>query len=182
MLPPRRILVYGVTGAGKSTLSRKIAARTGLPSIDVDHLSWLPGWVEVPAEEQRERMGRLAEGDAWVMDTAYGKWLDVVVDRADLVVCLDYPRLLSLSRLIRRSLWRLFTQEECCNGNRETLRKLLSRDSIIRWHFLSFDRKAKRIAAWCEGPGAERFVRLRSPRQADAWLSSLSAKSDSPRQ
>jgi adenylate kinase family enzyme len=172
----RRILVYGVTGAGKSTLARKIAKKLGLPYVDVDHLSCLPNWTPVPDEEQRERMSLIAQEEEWVMDTAYGKWLDVVIQQADLVVCLDYPRLTSLARLLRRSLWRLFTQEECCNGNRESLRKLLAQDSIIRWHFLSFDRKAKRIASWCAGPESGRYLRLKHPREAEKWIESIQSQ------
>lgn len=42
-----RILVYGVTGSGKSTVAARIARRTGLPLVEVDELTWLPGWEMV---------------------------------------------------------------------------------------------------------------------------------------
>ena len=46
-----RVLIYGVTGSGKTTLAQQVAVRTGLPFHSVDDLTWQPGWVEVPAEE-----------------------------------------------------------------------------------------------------------------------------------
>ncbi|BCW70380.1 hypothetical protein NicSoilB8_14240 [Arthrobacter sp. NicSoilB8] len=52
-------------------------------------------------------------------DSAYGGWRDLVLARAELVVALDYPRWLSLSRLVRRTVRRIVTGPVVCNGNRE---------------------------------------------------------------
>ncbi len=51
-----RILVYGVTGSGKSTMAAAISSATGIPWYSVDDLTWEPGWMEVPIEEQRLRI------------------------------------------------------------------------------------------------------------------------------
>jgi adenylate kinase family enzyme len=171
---PRRILVYGVTGSGKTTLARQISAATSLPwhSID-DEVGWLPGWIERPLEEQVQIVSELVSSDAWVMDTAYGRWLDVVLARTDLVVALDYPRWVSLARLARRTARRLFTRETVCNGNVETWRKVLSFDSILVWHFRSFSRKRSRISMWEAAVSAPPVVRLRSPVETDQWLAAL---------
>jgi len=170
---PDRIVVYGVTGSGKSTLAALIAERTGLPYHSADDLSWQPGWVPVPDEEQRRRIAELCAGDRWVLDAAYGKWRDVVLARTELVIGLDYPRWLSLGRLLRRTLVRSVTRTKICNGNVESLRQVFSADSIIRWHFVSFANKRARIRAWAaESPGPE-IVRLTSPRETRRWLATL---------
>src|SRR5690606_5270500 len=79
-VPLRRVLVHGVTGSGKTTLARRIADVTGLPwhSVD-DEIGWLPGWVSRPEVEQRAIAARIAAGDAWVLDTTYSAWRDVVL-------------------------------------------------------------------------------------------------------
>ena len=46
-----RILVIGCPGAGKSTLSRQLGEKLGLPVIHLDRLFWKPGWVESTREE-----------------------------------------------------------------------------------------------------------------------------------
>lgn len=139
----------------------------------VDELTWLPGWVAVPEEEQRRRFTDIAAGEQWVLDSAYSVWLDVVLPRADLVVGLDYPRWLSLQRLLRRSVRRRLAKRLICNGNTESWRSLASRDSILLWHFRSFTRKRTRMRSWVTEPGGPQVLLFRRPRDLEAWLRSL---------
>jgi adenylate kinase family enzyme len=170
----QRVLVYGVTGSGKSTLARQVAARLGLPCVEADELTWEPGWVPVPDDVQRTRITAVCAGDAWVLDHAYGKWLDVPLARADLVVGLDLPRLVSLTRLVRRTFGRLIRRTPTCNGNVESFRgSFLSADSILLWHFKSFARKRARIRRWAADPSFPPLVVLRSAAEVDRWLRSL---------
>lgn len=169
----RRVLVYGVTGSGKSTAAARIGEATGMGWTSVDDLTWQPGWVAVPEDEQRRRFEEICARDSWVLDTAYATWLDVVLARVELVVALDYPRWFSLQRLVRRTLARLSDQRPICNGNTESWRETLSPNSIIAWHFRSFARKRERIAAWEADPTGPRVLRLRHPRDLDAWIGTL---------
>jgi hypothetical protein len=108
-----------------------------------------------------------------VLDTAYGRWLDVPLARVELIVALDFPRWLSLFRLIRRTAAGAINGRPLCNGNRESFRHMFSRDSIILWHFKSFSRKRRRIRDWEADPPAPQLTRLTSPRHADNWLACL---------
>lgn len=175
--PGHRILVYGVTGSGKSTAAQLIAARTLLPLTLADELTWAPDWVPVAEDEQRRLFAAVAAQDRWVLDTAYGAWLDVVLPRVDLVVGLDYPRWFSLQRVLRRSVMRAIDKKPICNGNTEFFRGMLSRDSIIRWHFRSFGGKRGRMRAWAaaaEGPAVLLFTRSRD---LEVWIDTLGDRS-----
>ncbi len=166
-----RILIYGVTGSGKTTLARRLAEVTGLPCHGVDDLTWEPGWVVKPDAEQRQLIADLCAGDAWIIDSAYGIWLDIPLSRVDLIIALDYPRWTSFMRLTGRCIRNLRTRTPICNGNYETWRNLVSPNSILVWHFRSFRRKRERMREWeRRGMPVKRFLR---PSEAEAWLASL---------
>ncbi|XVU23766.1 adenylate kinase [Actinoplanes sp. CA-054009] len=170
----KRILVYGVTGAGKSTLAARVGERLGLPYHSIDDLMWEPGWVEVPDEIQRDRIRAVCAADTWVIDAAYMKWAEIALQRTDLIVGLDMPRHVSLGRLLRRSLTRMIRRTEICNGNRESFRSLfLESDSLLYFHFRSWGRKRARMRRWRADPDFPETILLRSPREARDWLASL---------
>lgn len=169
-----RIVVYGVTGSGKSTAALALGERAGLPVTLVDELTWLPDWVPVEGSLQRELIGEIVVGERWVLDSSYGAWLDVVLPRVQLVVGLDYPRWLSFGRLLRRTVSGAVTQELRCNGNVETWPHMLGRNSILIWHFRSFRRKRDRMHAWAAAAEGPEVLLFRHPRELAAWLESLS--------
>jgi adenylate kinase family enzyme len=156
-------------------MASRLAEHTGLPWHPVDDLTWEPGWVPVPEAEQRRRIQEICAADRWILDTAYGQWLDVPLARAELIVGLDYPRLLSLSRLVRRSIMRALDHRLVCNGNTETFRQLFARDSLVVWHFRSFKRKRARMQAWEADRSGPETVRLASPRAAERWLNTFAS-------
>jgi adenylate kinase family enzyme len=145
---------------------------------------WEPGWIQPPVEVQRERMARICEAGQWVIDSAYATWIDIPLESVQLVICLDYPRWISFTRLLRRTFSRTMKRSVVCNGNVETMRRTLSRDSILIWHFKSFARKRARMRSWARNVGAQRnpghaqcrdaplfqVLVFHSPRQARKWL------------
>lgn len=176
VLGAERVLFYGVTGSGKSTAAARFAQITGLPlHLADDEIGWLPDWVERDRGEQRAIASRIASGERWVLDTAYGHWSDAVVPRAQVIIALDYPRWLSLGRLLRRTFLRWRDQEEICNGNVEDARQIFSKDSIILWHFKAFPRKRARLDRWEASPTGTPVLRLTHPQQLDRVLATVGA-------
>ena len=100
----RRVVVTGLAGAGKSTFSRALSARTGLPVIVLDFHFWLPGWAEPTEAAWREKQNTLLAGDDWIADGNYHATLDLRLQRADTVVFLDTPWWICARRAFVRGL------------------------------------------------------------------------------
>ena len=103
-MPPtfQRVLVIGISGAGKSTFGRTLAGRTGLPLVHLDKEYWRPGWRETPRAEWRARVASLVAGEHWVMEGNYAGTLDLRLARADTLFWFDYPTLKCLLRMLKR--------------------------------------------------------------------------------
>ena len=168
----KRIFLCAVTGSGKTTLAQKLSEISGIPWQEVDQLTWLPDWKEVSHEEQRNIFTKICEGEEWILDTAYGKWVDIPLAKADLLIGLDYPRWVSLNRLLKRSIRRAFSKQPICNGNHETLGKLFSQNSIILWHFRSVKSKRRRLDHLAK-INSLTLIRLKSPKETEEFLASL---------
>lgn len=87
----RRVVVTGLAGAGKSTFSRALSAKTGLPVVLLDLHFWKPGWAEPSEDEWRQKQRGLLAGDDWIADGNYHATLALRLERADTVVFLDTP-------------------------------------------------------------------------------------------
>jgi len=170
----KRIVIYGVTGSGKTTFARRVAEAYGLPFHEVDYLTWEPNWVEVPNDEQRRKITEICSGDEWVLDTMYGKWREIPLQRVQLILGLDYPRWLSFGRLIRRTFARAWDKNLICNGNVESWRTTFSRNSILIWHFKSFSTKRSRMTEWAKQDYGPEVILFKHPRDAEAWLRKIS--------
>ncbi|MFI1000051.1 adenylate kinase [Streptomyces galbus] len=172
---PQRVLVVGVTGAGKSTLARVLGERLGLVYLEMDALYFAgPGWAV--NERLVEDVAGLADGPRWVVDSLGSPQVrDLLWERADTVVWLDYPRRVVMPRVLRRSLRRSLTREELFGGNRETWRDWLSREHPAWWAWAQFAARRREIERRVRDPrfAPLRTVRLGRPRDAAAWLASL---------
>ncbi len=78
-----RILIFGNSGSGKTTMARALAARDGLPHLDLDSLAWASPAVRRPAEESAAEIRAFMESNpAWVMEGCYGGLLEVALPHA----------------------------------------------------------------------------------------------------
>lgn len=172
----KRIVVIGTTGSGKTTFARQLARTFGIPHIELDALHWNPNWQETPKEQFIEKVEAATQAPAWVVDGNYTtKVSPIVWQRADTILWLDYPFPVVLSRLLARTVRRLWSGEECCNGNRESLKNLLSKDSLLLWAVSSHWRHRREYAAKLRQPahGGLRQMRFHSPKEASRWLEQI---------
>ena len=148
----QRVSVVGVSGSGKTTVARALAARLGVPHVELDSIFHQPGWVGLDDVEFARRVTAATAGECWVVDGNYSRIREIVWSRADTVVVLDLPRWRVMSQLLVRTLRRGWTGEELWNGNRENLANLIRRDpeaNILLWSWTNHakNRRRYRLAA-----------------------------------
>ena len=170
-----RIVIVGTSGSGKTTVSARLAGLLDIPHIELDSLHWEPGWQEAEPSVLRSRVERALAGDRWVVDGNYSIVRDLIWPQADTLVWLDYRLARVMWQVTTRTARRVIGRQELWSGNRERLAAAFSRDSIILWALTTFKKNRRRYTALLESPTTAHMqkVRLRSPRQAKAWLSQL---------
>jgi len=173
LLPPlgSRVLVVGSGGAGKSTVSRIIAAHTGLPVIHLDAHYWRPGWRPTPVPDWRQQVRELIEQPTWVMDGNFTSTLDLRLPAADTVVFLDLPRRVTIPRALRRGLrWHGRVRPDMAPGCPER----------VTWKFLRwmwrFPRGGRRrlLTAITTAAVQDRVIRLTGRTAVAQWVHAMS--------
>ncbi|HEY8648273.1 MAG TPA: adenylate kinase [Candidatus Limnocylindria bacterium] len=170
----RRVVVGGETSAGKTTFSRALAGRLGVPAIELDALFWGPGWSRPAPDVFHERVATAVAVDAWVVDGNYSAVRDLIWARADTFIWLDPPFRVLLWRLFRRTNRRIRTGEELWSGNRERFgNAYLSRDSLYVWLIRAHPRHRRDWPAAIARYPQLQVLRFRSAGEAADWLDAV---------
>jgi adenylate kinase family enzyme len=169
-------MIAGVSGAGKTTMAKRIESRLGLPRHELDALYHGPGWTKRP--EFEAEVGAFTAGRCWVTEEQYHALLgDLIWGRADTVVWLDLPRRTVMWRVVRRSFIYASTRRELWNGNREAFRDWLDPEHPIRGAWSQHGGKQQKVAGRIAAHQHLDVVRLTSARAARRWVASLPAVS-----
>jgi adenylate kinase family enzyme len=161
--------VIGNTGSRKTTVSRTLAQKLGVPHVELDALNWKPGWVESGRDEFRARVEAALAQDGWVCDGNYrGRLGSYTLERADLVVWLDLPLRIVFARVLRRTARRVRTREQVWGTNVETWRNFFfARNPLWLWVLQMHFRWRRRLPdILVKYP----HVRLRSERDVERFL------------
>lgn len=174
----KRFNVVGTSGSGKTTFSRRLSEVLAVPHIEMDSLFWGPNWSCPSDEEFFVTLQAALHREAWVLDGNYNwaraiKWAAI-----DCVIWLDYSFARTIHRSLRRTVTRAITRQEIWKGtgNRESFRQsFFSKKSVVLYAIQTYWKNRRNYEALMGDPNYERieFVRLRSPKEADAFLSRL---------
>jgi adenylate kinase family enzyme len=174
----RRVVVLGMSGAGKTTLARELAQQLNVPHIELDAIHWKPNWTSTPTPRLIEevRAALEAAGDGWTACGHYGQVRDVLWPRADTTIFLDYSMRVVFTRVFARTMLRWWRGEVLWNGNRERLwTQFFHRDSILLWVINMWRIRRRDIPKKLRDPrfAQARLLHFRSPQQLERWKRSL---------
>lgn len=98
----KKIIVIGCPGSGKSTLSKELHRRTGLPLYHLDMMYWNADRTNVEKNIFLERLSAVLEEDEWIIDGNYQSTMDLRMQECDTVIFLDYPLDVCLDGILER--------------------------------------------------------------------------------
>ena len=87
----KKIIVIGCPGSGKSTVSRALRNKTGIPVYHLDMMYWNADKTTVEKSVFLERLSAVLEKDEWIIDGNYGSTMELRMAACDTVIFLDYP-------------------------------------------------------------------------------------------
>ncbi len=87
----KKVIVIGCSGAGKSTFSRMLRDKTGLPLYYLDMLWHKPDRTTYTTEEFDEKLEKLLALDKWILDGNYSRTLEMRLKECDTVFLFDFP-------------------------------------------------------------------------------------------
>ena len=86
----KKVIVIGCPGSGKSTVSRTLHNKTGIPLYHLDMMYWNDDRTTVEKSVFLERLSVVLEKDEWIIDGNYGATMELRMAACDTVIFLDY--------------------------------------------------------------------------------------------
>lgn len=168
------MLVVGMTGAGKTTYAQAVGRRLRLPFAEMDALAFGPGWTtraELVADVEA-----ITRTERWIMDSyGYEQVRDIMWERADTLLWLDFSRRVILPRVLLRSARRTVLREPVFGGNREGVRGWLTLEHPVWWAWQQHGRRRAYLQERAARSLHLEVHRFRTPIEATTFLAALPA-------
>ena len=98
----KRAIIIGCPGSGKSTFSRALHEKLGLPLYHLDLMYWNEDKTIVEKSVFLERLSEALMGDEWIIDGNYASTMELRLKECDTVFFLDYSKEICLEGIAAR--------------------------------------------------------------------------------
>ncbi len=87
----KKVIVIGSPGSGKSTFSRKLRDKTGLPLYYLDMIYHKADRTTVSREEFDDKLAEILNKNEWIIDGNYSRTIETRLMCCDTVILFDLP-------------------------------------------------------------------------------------------
>lgn len=104
-----KIMITGNAGSGKTTLSYKLAKILKRQDVfSLDKIVWQPGWIPTSKTKRESEIQKIIEKPSWIVDGVS----KTILEAADAIIFLDYPRHICYWRALKRNYKYLFKSRD----------------------------------------------------------------------
>lgn len=167
-----RVMIFGFSGGGKSTLARRLGKKLCIEPVHMDRLHWMPGWVESSKEYKISKLSPVLKRGRWIIEGNYRSILwDKRIECADTIIFIDVNRFTCFKNAFLRSLkYKNQTRPDMGEGCNEKFDF-----EFAKWILLD-GRKKRRynlmVIDACKAAGKETHI-FRSIKQMNKWLDDI---------
>lgn len=99
----KKILIVGAPGSGKSTLAKRLKSILGYPLLHLDRIFHIDNDHQITRDELIKKIIAFRSGkDAYIIDGNYQATLDLRLEDADTVICLNIDPATRLENVMKR--------------------------------------------------------------------------------
>lgn len=98
----KRISIIGGSGTGKTTLANNLGKTLNLPVCHIDGIEHFANWEKRDKAERDQIILEKVNEEKWIIDGTYHSTLKQRLEKADLVIYLDYSTLAQLRGVLGR--------------------------------------------------------------------------------
>lgn len=166
-----RIAIVGAPGTGKTTLANILSEIYNIPATHIDGIHHLENWVLRDKEERDKMILDIVQKERWIIDGTYKSTLRARLERADLIIWLDFSTFAQLKGVMGRYLKNKGIEKPEIPGCKEKM------DKEFFTYVLKYNKnKRKVIVENLEGIDKEKVLVFKNRKQVNKWIEKTKAE------